>query len=101
MDGHSSALPQLAQLTRPGAAPTIAGLTIRQYGVVGRTARVDFNSLPGGAALPPRACREVEILQPMNRTLVQFENISGVRYSIRGSEAAFYRDLIGIDVPGG
>lgn len=83
------------------SAPAVAGLTIRTYGVVGRTARVDFNPLPKGATLPPRPCRVVELMQPMDRTLVQFTNISQVRYSIQGSETAFYRDLIGIDVPGG
>lgn len=81
------------------SAVKLAGLSIRSYGVVGVTATVDFDRQPTGAALPPRACRAAEILLPLQRTLTQFPNISLVRCSIRGSETAFYRDLLGIEVP--
>jgi hypothetical protein len=68
--------------------------SLRRWRVGGGRAHVDFADLDGLRLGPEGApCRAARVLQPLRRTLLQFEHIRQVHFSIRGSEQRFRERL--------
>ncbi|TWJ24289.1 GerMN domain-containing protein [Micromonospora endolithica] len=96
-----------ALLDGPTTADRAAGLTsafdgdahrFRYLKLEGTNARADFTDLDGILA-PDDSCEETKLLEPMRRTLEQFDWIEQARFSIRGDQRAFYVDVLHDRVP--
>ncbi|WP_026268799.1 GerMN domain-containing protein [Micromonospora sp. CNB394] len=96
-----------ALLDGPSSADRAAGLTsafdgdahrFRYLKLDGANARADFTDLDGVLA-PDDSCEKTKLLEPMRRTLEQFDWIEQARFSIRGDQRAFYVDVLHDRVP--
>ncbi|WP_157744870.1 GerMN domain-containing protein [Micromonospora coxensis] len=96
-----------ALLDGPTRAERAAGLTsvfdddshrFRYLKLDGPQARADFTDLDGILA-PGDRCEKAKLLEPMRRTLEQFDWIEQARFSVRGDQRAFYVDVLHDRVP--